>query len=188
MAESPGEIGQETGQSGDPARESAASAPTSDEIRSQIEQTRAEISHTIDAIQTRLSPSRLVTDAKQSVKDATIGRVKHFAAKAKEAVGTRGSEPWTTERLVCVAKNNAVPLASVGMAAAVVAVAAFVRSRNRVVRSYDQPEHVMRRRAGGPNRTRVLAGVCVGLGCWSAWRAARLAREGTLSGDLAQPM
>ena len=184
MAESPSEIGQETGRLGDPA----APAPTSDEIRSQIEHTRAEITHTIDAIQTRLSPGRLVTDAKQTVKDATIGRVKHLAAKAKDAVRTPGSEPLTTERIVCAAKNNAVPLASVGMAAAVVVIAAFVRSRNRVVRRYDQPRQVLHRQSGGPNRTRVLAGLCVGLGCWSAWRATRLAREGTLSSDLAQPM
>ena len=188
MAESPSEIGHETRQLGDPARETAASAPTSDEIRSQIEQTRAEISHTIDAIQTRLSPSRLVTDAKQTVKDATIGRVKHLAAKAREAVRTPGSEPWTTERIVCVAQNNAVPIASIGVAAAVVAIAAFARSRNRVVRRDDRPRQVMHRPSGGPNRTRVLAGVCVGLGCWSAWRATRLAREGSLSSDLAQPM
>ena len=36
------------------------SAPTSDEIRSQIEQTRAEMSDTIDAIQSRLSPTRFL--------------------------------------------------------------------------------------------------------------------------------
>lgn len=191
MAESPSEIGQATGRLGNPARETVAAAPTSDEIRSQIEQTRAEIGHTIDAIQTRLSPSRLVTDATQTVKDATIGRVKHLAAKAKDAVHTPGSEPWTTERIVCVAKNNAVPLASIGIAAAVVAIAAFVRSRNRVARRYERPRQVMyppHPPSGGPNRTRVLTGVCVGLGCWSAWRATRLAREGTLSSDLAQPM
>jgi hypothetical protein len=188
MAESPSEIGQETRRLGDPASEPRASAPTTDEIRSHIEQTRADISHTIDAIQTRLSPSRLVTDAKQTVKDATIGRVKHLAAKAKAAVGTPGGEPWTTERIACVVTNYAVPIASVGAAALAVAIAAFVRSRNRVDRTNDRPRQVMHRTSADPYRARLLAGVCVGLGCWSAWQATRLAREGTLSSDLAQPM
>ena len=162
MGQSPNEIGQETG----------ASAPTSAEIRSQIERTRAEMSQTIDAIHARLSPSRLVTDAKQTVKDATVGRVKRLAAKAKDG-------------------NNVVPVALVGAAAAAAAIGIFVRSRNRVDGSSDQPKHATRRISSsgvGPNKTRLLAGVCVGLGCWSAWRASRLTREGTLSSDLAQPM
>lgn len=186
MAQSPSEIGQEMGRLADPGAEPAVPAPTTDEIRSQIEQTRAEISQTIDAIQTRLSPGRLVADAKQTVKDATIGRVQRLAARAKDGVRNAGSEPWTTERIVCVINKNAVPVAFVG-AAAVVAIGAFVRSRNRAHRRYDGPKQVMHRRNGGPN-TRLLAGVCVGLGCWSAWRASRLAREGTLRSDLAQPM
>jgi hypothetical protein len=42
MAQGPGEV----------------EAPTTDDIRSQIEQTRADMSDTIDAIQTRLSPTQ----------------------------------------------------------------------------------------------------------------------------------
>ena len=187
MAESPSEIGQATGRLGNPARETVAAAPTSDEIRSQIEHTRAEMSQTIDAIQARLSPSRLVTDAKQTVKDATIGRVKRLAARAKDGVRNPDNEPWTTERIAFVVKNNVNGVAFVG-AAAVVAIGAFVRWRNRADRSYDRPKRVMHRTGGGPNKARLLAGVCAGIGCWSAWRASRLAREGTLSSDLAQPM
>jgi hypothetical protein len=82
-------------------------------------------------------------------------------------------------------------MAFVGLAAAVAAIQAFVRSRTRVDRSYDRPQHLMRRIGSGgvgPNKTRLLAGVCVGLGCWSAWRASRLVREGALIGDMGQPM
>jgi len=189
MGQSPSEIGQETGLA-DTSTETAASAPTSDEIRSQIEQTRAEMSHTIDAIQGRLSPSRLVTDAKQTVKDAMVGRVKRLAAKAEGVVRNSGGTPWTTEQILCVVKSNVVLVAFVAVGAAAAAIGAFVRSRNRVDGSHDRPQHVMGRISSsgvGPN-TRLLAGVCVGLGCWSAWRAGRLAREGTLIGDLAQPM
>ena len=44
------------------------------EIRSQIERTRAELGHTIDAIQDRLSPRRVMHDAKETISDATLGR------------------------------------------------------------------------------------------------------------------
>ena len=191
MGQSPSEVGQQTGQLGDPSTETAASVPTSDEIRSQIEQTRAEMSHTIDAIQARLSPSRLVTDAKQTVKDATVRRVKRLVVGARHAVRNPDGKPSATEQILCVVKRNAVPVAFVGVGAAAAAIRAVVRSRNRVDRSYDRPRNVMRRISSSgvnPNKTRLLAGICIGLGCWSAWRASRLAREGTLIGDLAQPM
>jgi Protein of unknown function (DUF3618) len=51
---------------------------TSDEIRSQIEQTRGEMSDTIDAIQSRLSPTRVFADAKDSVTEATVERVRRL--------------------------------------------------------------------------------------------------------------
>jgi ElaB/YqjD/DUF883 family membrane-anchored ribosome-binding protein len=49
--------------------------------REQIEQTRAEMSGTIDAIKDRLSPQNLVEQAKDTVYGATVGR-------AQEAMGT----------------------------------------------------------------------------------------------------
>jgi hypothetical protein len=191
MAQSPGEIGQDAGRLADPSTKTTASAPTSDEIRSQIEHTRAEMSHTIDAIQARLSPGRLVTDAKQTVRDATVGRVKRLAEKAEHVVRNSGGAPWTTEQVLRVVKSNIVPVAFVGVTAVAAAIRAFVRSRNRVDRSYGRSTHVTERnssRGVGPHKTRLLAGVCVGLGCWSAWRASSLAREETLVDDLAQPM
>jgi hypothetical protein len=54
-----------------PADGSSASSAT-DGIRSQIEQTRAEMSETIDAIQDRLSPRRLVSTATETMKDAAV--------------------------------------------------------------------------------------------------------------------
>jgi hypothetical protein len=66
-----------------------SSSPATREIRSQIEHTREEMGQTIDAIQARLSPSRLMTDAKQTVKEATVGRVKRLAATTNGALGHR---------------------------------------------------------------------------------------------------
>ena len=59
---------------------------TTDEIRSQIEQTRGEMSDTIDAIQSRLSPKRVLADAKDSVTEATVERVKRLSSASRSAV------------------------------------------------------------------------------------------------------
>lgn len=48
---------------------------TTDAIRSDIEQTRAQMSSTIDEIQERLSPRRLMDEAKETVREATVGKV-----------------------------------------------------------------------------------------------------------------
>ena len=45
-----------------------------DAIRGDIEDTRANMSSTIDAIQEKLSPQRLTEQAKDAVRDATVGR------------------------------------------------------------------------------------------------------------------
>jgi hypothetical protein len=59
---------------------------TSDEIRSQIEHTRGEMSDTIDAIQSRLSPRRVLSDAKDSVTEATVEGVKRLSSATRGAV------------------------------------------------------------------------------------------------------
>jgi hypothetical protein len=56
----------------------------------------AEVSQTIDSIQARLSPRRLMTDAKQTVKDATVGRVKRLAHRGRNGFTAPGGE-WLTE-------------------------------------------------------------------------------------------
>lgn len=48
-------------------------------IRSDIERTREDMSETIDEIQERLSPATLAAQAKEAVKEQTVGRVKQVA-------------------------------------------------------------------------------------------------------------
>jgi hypothetical protein len=57
----------------EPASDADASAPSPEtaEIRSKIEQTRAGMSQTIDAIQERLSPSQIAASAADTAKEAT---------------------------------------------------------------------------------------------------------------------
>ena len=72
MAQGPGEVDGVSVATND-------TVAAADDIRSQIAQTRAEMSETIDAIQTRLSPSRVIGDAKDSITEATVGPVKRLA-------------------------------------------------------------------------------------------------------------
>ena len=60
------------------------------EIRSDIEQTRADMSETIEAIQDRLRPSNLVSQATDTVRDATVGKVKQVAESARSSLRSRG--------------------------------------------------------------------------------------------------
>jgi len=89
------------------------------EIRETIEQTRAEMSETIDAIQERLSPSNLkeqvkeqvreqFEDAKEVVREATIGKVEDMAQRASDTVSNTGMSIWNT------IKANPIPAAMVG--------------------------------------------------------------------------
>jgi ElaB/YqjD/DUF883 family membrane-anchored ribosome-binding protein len=80
-------------------------------IRADIEQTRANMGDTLNAIQERLSPERLKAQAKESIREATIGRVEKMARK----VGDRASD--TGRGLLDVARDNPVPLALIGIGA-----------------------------------------------------------------------
>ena len=74
------------GQDGGPH---ASSSPTgeegTEELRTEIEQTRAEMSETIDAIQAQLSPEHLKEQAKERAREATVGRAEAALNRAREA-------------------------------------------------------------------------------------------------------
>jgi hypothetical protein len=60
----------------------AASGDSTDAIRQDIEQTRAQMSGTIDEIQERLNPKRLMDEAKETVREATVGKVNNMMSNA----------------------------------------------------------------------------------------------------------
>jgi ElaB/YqjD/DUF883 family membrane-anchored ribosome-binding protein len=62
------------------------------DIRADIQQTREELSETIDAIQERLRPSNLVAQAGETVKEATVGKVKEMATSAGEMMSEAASQ------------------------------------------------------------------------------------------------
>ena len=72
------------------AEEEPPTARRTAEIRSDIEQTRADMSETIDAIQDKLRPSNILSQAKDTVRDATVGKVKEMADSARSSLQSRG--------------------------------------------------------------------------------------------------
>jgi ElaB/YqjD/DUF883 family membrane-anchored ribosome-binding protein len=80
-----------------------------DAIRSEIEDTRANMGSTIDAIQEKLSPQRLTEQAKDAVREATVGRVQEMASNITETARDTGSTFMDTIR------QNPLPAALVGI-------------------------------------------------------------------------
>ena len=89
------------------------------EIRHEIEETRGEMSETIDAIQEKLKPRNIVADATDRVKSAATERVREMADTASQTA--QQAMDYTRDRAGDVARgarNNALPLALIGVGAA----------------------------------------------------------------------
>jgi hypothetical protein len=97
------------------------------EIRSQIEHTRAELGQTIDAIQDRLSPRRVVQEAKETISDATLGRARRLASRVSDAVNANGSP--SVSSVIERARRNPTITALVGVAVSAFLLALMTRSR-----------------------------------------------------------
>jgi Protein of unknown function (DUF3618) len=60
-------------------------------IATDIEQTREEMTGTVQAIGQRLDPANIVQDAKETVREATVGRVEQMTSSAMETASDTGS-------------------------------------------------------------------------------------------------
>jgi ElaB/YqjD/DUF883 family membrane-anchored ribosome-binding protein len=125
---------------GDPelySNEFAAGAPSSDfeaddsddeigQTRAQIEQTRAEMSTTIDAIQEKLSPQHIAQQAKDTVRDAKVGKAQEMVSNAGDTASELMSNAGSSARgfgatlIETVRKNPlAVGVAAIAVGAAI---------------------------------------------------------------------
>lgn len=77
--------------------------------RQRIEQTRAQMGSTIDAIEERLSPSRLAQEAKSAVKDATVGSAQQAVSNITDSASNAGGS------FVDAIRENPVPAALAGI-------------------------------------------------------------------------
>jgi ElaB/YqjD/DUF883 family membrane-anchored ribosome-binding protein len=105
------------------------------QIRAEIEVTRAEMGSTIDAIQEKLSPHHVIEEVKKSVREATIGKAKEIM----QNVGDKVSE--VTDNVADVTKDagasavrlvreNPVPFALIGSGIGLLIVNQFRNASN----------------------------------------------------------
>jgi hypothetical protein len=97
----------------DMSTSSAADAPTEErtrEIRAEIEQTRGEMSETVNAIQERLRPGNIASNAAGSVKET----IKHVAEDKAQVVAERAREVADSEPVQYV-RANPIPTAMIGI-------------------------------------------------------------------------
>ena len=94
-----------------------------EQIRAEIEDTRAEMSQTINEIQERLSPEHLMGQVKETVREATIGKVESVmetiseaTEPARQAIGRAGTTIAETGRTVGNSMwRNPIPVALIGL-------------------------------------------------------------------------
>jgi hypothetical protein len=103
---------------------------STDEIRGDIEDTRARMGSTIDEIQDRLNPQHLMHQAKGAAREATIGRVEEMANNVADSAKQSGSTFMSTLR------DNPVPaaLAAVGLGWL------FISARREAAHRHDQAD------------------------------------------------
>lgn len=90
------------------AEEQDDAAVEIEESRARIEQTRSEMTDTIDAIKDKLSPQHLMQQAKETMREATVGKAQEMASNvvdsAKQAASTAVEG---AERVMSSASNSA---------------------------------------------------------------------------------
>jgi hypothetical protein len=97
-------------------------------IRSRIEETRRGMAATIDSIQDRLSPERLVGQAKMRVRHATVDRLKEAADTVRyTASGLAARTADSRALIVDQARRNPVPMALIGLGLGILLVRALTR-------------------------------------------------------------
>lgn len=98
------------------------------QIRDDIGRTRAEMSQTIDVIQDRLNPQRLRAQAREALREATIGRAQQMASEVGHRARGAGFSLRETVR------GNPLPAAMVAVGLGWLAVQATMRGDGRAVR------------------------------------------------------
>ena len=110
-----------------------------DQLRADIEDTRAEMSQTINEIQERLSPENVMDQVKEKVREATIGKVERVMNRVGETIG-EVAEPvgevlnnagttikQTGRSAYGVINRNPIPVALIGLGLGMLAMRAYRR-------------------------------------------------------------
>jgi ElaB/YqjD/DUF883 family membrane-anchored ribosome-binding protein len=127
-----GESGYRPGEQGAPLSDEALgeSAARTREIRSEIDQTRDDISETIDAIQDRLAPRNVASRAAGSVREATMGKVRQMAHQVQDRMPSFGND-YSGNGIMDRIRENPVPTAIAAASLAWIAFGSRRRSHSQ---------------------------------------------------------
>jgi ElaB/YqjD/DUF883 family membrane-anchored ribosome-binding protein len=101
------------------AGEPLTADPTVDELKAEISETQGQLQQTLSEIQERLSPAHLAEQAKNTVRDATVGRVTDMAEQVGQTASRMVEQTRrAAEGLPRPVRNNPWPLALIGIGAA----------------------------------------------------------------------
>ena len=123
MGEAAGEVtgwedrprGDDLGATGD-ASATPTGDPEVDQLVTEIEVTRVEMTSTVEEIGDRLDPKNIVAGAKESVREATVGKVEQMASSAGEMVSNAGQTAQEAgSGIVETIRRNPVPAAMAGI-------------------------------------------------------------------------
>jgi ElaB/YqjD/DUF883 family membrane-anchored ribosome-binding protein len=90
--------------------------PEVDQLVVEIEETRVEMTGTVEEIGDRLDPKNIVAGAKETVRDATVGKVEQMANTAGEMVSNAGQTAQEAgSGVVETIRQNPLPAAMVGI-------------------------------------------------------------------------
>lgn len=101
---------------GDGPADADEASPEVERLTQEIDATRSGMSETLDELGQRLDPANLVAGAKETVREATVGKVESMASTAGDIVTEAGTTARETgEGLVETIKRNPVPAAMAGI-------------------------------------------------------------------------
>lgn len=101
---------------GDGPADADEASPEVERLTQEIDATRSGMSETLDELGQRLDPANLVAGAKETVREATVGKVESMASTAGDIVTDAGTTARETgEGLVETIKRNPVPAAMAGI-------------------------------------------------------------------------
>ena len=103
---------------------------TPDQLHHDIEHTRSEMSDTINALQARLQPQHLVDEAKETIREATIGKAEDMVYQARDTARQAGNG------IIDTIRENPIPAALAGIGLGWL----FFRGRSRT-QTIQQPQY-----------------------------------------------
>ncbi len=98
----------------------ADESPEVEALTEDIEETRTEMANTVEAIADRLDPANIAEDAKQTVRDATVGKVEQMASNVADTASGVMEDARTTAMdtgsgIVDTIRRNPIPAAMAGI-------------------------------------------------------------------------